>query len=143
MAAGRSGGMNMDKRKIKMPGAMRKEAKELLEHFAIVDVKRTREEVDMNEAAERLIRDIKNMPMIGFSYKELYIILRFLVELNSQGKEAKMAHYIRNEEEEFLCDLLASGIVRELDRYAEDAVTNVLNGIEITIREVNTDAVQR
>ena len=79
--------------------------------------------------------------MIGFSYKELYVIMRFLVLLNNQSVE--MVHYVRDEDEELLCDVLAAGIISELDDYAATNLFNALKGIEITIREVGTDDVQR
>ena len=79
--------------------------------------------------------------MVGFDYKALYVILRFLVMLNNES--AGMAHYVRNENEELLCDVLAAGIISALDDFVEANMCNALNGIEITIKGVDMDAVQR
>lgn len=67
--------------------------------------------------------------------------MRFLVLLNDQN--AGMAHYVRNENEELLCDVLAAGIASALDDIVEAEMFNALNGIEITIKGVGTDDVQR
>ena len=130
----------MDKRKIKTPGIMRKEAEELL---ALVKDEEIWAESDgeKKELGKSLARDLERLPMVGFSYKELYVIMRFLVLLNNQSVE--MVHYVRDEDEEFLCDVLAAGIIGELDDYAATNLFNALKGIEITIREVGTDDVQR
>lgn len=130
----------MDKRKIKTPGIMRKEAEELL---ALVKDKEIWAESDgeKKELGKSLARDLERLPMVGFSYKELYVIMRFLVLLNNQSVE--MVHYVRDEDEEFLCDVLAAGIIGELDDFAATNLFNALKGIEITIREVGTDDVQR
>ena len=130
----------MDKRKIKTPGIMRKEAEELL---ALVKDEEIWAESDgeKKELGKSLARDLERLPMVGFSYKELYVIMRFLVLLNNQSVE--MMHYVRDEDEEFLCDVLAAGIIGELDDYAATNLFNALKGIEITIREVGTDDVQR
>lgn len=130
----------MDKRKIKTPGVMRKEAEELL---ALVKDEGIWAESDgeKEELGKSLARDLERLPMVGFSYKELYVIMRFLVLLNNQSVE--MVHYVRDEDEEFLCDVLAAGIIGELDDYAATNLLHALKGIEITIREVGTDDVQR
>lgn len=130
----------MDKRKIKTPGVMRKEAEELL---ALMKDEGIWAESDgeKEELGKSLARDLERLPMVGFSYKELYVIMRFLVLLNNQSVE--MVHYVRDEDEEFLCDVLAAGIIGELDDYAATNLFNALKGIEITIREVGTDDVQR
>lgn len=130
----------MDKRKIKTPGIMRKEAEELL---ALVKDEEIWAESDgeKKELGKSLARDLERLPMVGFSYKELYVIMRFLVLLNNQSVE--MMHYVRDEDEEFLCDVLAAGIIGELDDFAATNLFNALKGIEITIREVGTDDVQR
>lgn len=130
----------MDKRKIKTPGVMRKEAEELL---ALVKDEGIWAESDgeKEELGKSLARDLERLLMVGFSYKELYVIMRFLVLLNNQSVE--MVHYVRDEDEEFLCDVLAAGIIGELDDYAATNLLHALKGIEITIREVGTDDVQR
>lgn len=130
----------MDKRKIKTPGIMRKEAEELL---ALVKDEEIWAESDgeKKKLGKSLARDLERLPMVGFSYKELYVIMRFLVLLNNQSVE--MVHYVRDEDEEFLCDVLAAGIIGELDDFAATNLFNALKGIEITIREVGTDDVQR
>lgn len=130
----------MDKRKIKTPGIMRKEAEELL---ALVKDEEIWAESDgeKKELGKSLARDLERLPMVGFSYKKLYVIMRFLVLLNNQSVE--MVHYVRDEDEEFLCDVLAAGIIGELDDFAATNLFNALKGIEITIREVGTDDVQR
>lgn len=135
----------MDKRKIKTPGVMRKEAEELL---ALVKDEGIWAESDgeKEELGKSLARDLERLPMVGFSYKELYVIMRFLVLLNTfqhSSQSAEMVHYVRNENEELLCDVLAAGIISELDDYAATNLFNALKGIEITIREVGTDDVQR
>lgn len=119
---------------------MRKEAEELL---ALVKDEGIWAESDgeKEELGKSLARDLERLPMVGFSYKELYVIMRFLVLLNNQSVE--MVHYVRNENEELLCDMLAAGIIGELDDYAATNLFNALKGIEITIREVGTDDVQR
>lgn len=130
----------MEKRKIKTPGILRKEAEELL---ALVKDKGVWAENDAEKIklGGALARDLKRLPMVGFSYRELYVIMRFLVLLNGQSQE--MAHYVRNEDEELLCDVLAAGIIGELDDYAAENITHALRGIKITIKGVDTDAVQR
>ena len=119
---------------------MRKEAEELL---ALVKDEGIWAENDDEklELGKALTRDFERLPMVGFDYKALYVILRFLVMLNNES--AGMAHYVRNENEELLCDVLAAGIIGELDDYAATNLFNALKGIEITIREVGTDDVQR
>lgn len=130
----------MDKRKIKTPGVLRKEAEELL--ALVKDEGIWAESEDEKEKlGKSLARDLERLPMVGFSYKELYVIMRFLVLLNNQSVE--MVHYVRDEDEEFLCDVLAAGIIGELDDFAATNLFNALKGIEITIREVGTDDVQR
>lgn len=130
----------MEKRKIKTPGVMRKEAEELL---ALVKDEEIWVENDDGriKLGGALARDLKRLPMVGFSYRELYVIMRFLVLLNGQSQE--MAHYVRNEDEELLCDVLAAGIIGELDDYAAENITHALQGIKITIKGVDADAVQR
>lgn len=130
----------MDKRKIKMPGTIQREAKELL---ALVKDEEIWAETDDEkmELGRALARDLERLPMVGFSYKELYMIMRFLVLVNGQSSE--MAHYVRNENEELLCDVLAAGIISALDDFVKANMINALNGIEITIREVGTGDVQR
>lgn len=130
----------MDKRKIKTPGVMRKEAEELLTLVKDEEIWAESED-EKGELGKSLARDLERLPMVGFSYKELYVIMRFLVLLNNQSVE--MVHYVRDEDEEFLCDVLAAGIIGELDDYAATNLFNALKGIEITIREVGTDDVQR
>ena len=127
----------MDKRKIKTPGVMRKEAEELLALVKDEEIW-TESEDEKVELGKSLARDLERLPMVGFSYKELYVIMRFLVLLNSQS--AEMVHYVRNEE--LLCDVLAAGIISELDDFAATNLFDALKGIEITIRE-DDDAVQR
>ncbi len=129
----------MDKRKIKTPGVMRKEAEELLALVKDEEIW-TESEDEKVELGKSLARDLERLPMVGFSYKELYVIMRFLVLLNSQS--AEMVHYVRNENEELLCDVLAAGIISELDDFAATNLFDALKGIEITIRE-DDDAVQR
>lgn len=130
----------MDKRKIKMPGTIQREAKELL---ALVKDEGIWAENDDEklELGKALTRDFERLPMVGFDYKALYVILRFLVMLNNES--AGMAHYVRNENEELLCDVLAAGIISALDDFVEANMINALNGIEITIKGVGTDDVQR
>ena len=130
----------MDKRKIKTPGVLRKEAEELLALLKDEEILAESEDEKV-ELGKSLARDLERLPMVGFSYKELYVIMRFLVLLNNQSVE--MVHYVRDEDEEFLCDVLAAGIIGELDDYAATNLFNALKGIEITIREVGTDDVQR
>lgn len=125
----------MDKRKIKTPGVMRKEAEELL---ALVkkDEGIWAENDDEKEALGRaLARDLARLPMVGFSYKELYVIMRFLVLMNSQTDE--IVHYVRDKDEVLLCDVLVAGIVDEIDDIIEANIFNALNGIEITIKGVD------
>jgi hypothetical protein len=89
----------MDKRKIKTPGVMRKEAEELL--ALVKDEGIWAETADEKlELGKALTRDFERLPMVGFDYKALYVILRFLVMLNNES--AGMAHYVRNENEELL-----------------------------------------
>lgn len=125
----------MDKRKIKTPGVMRKEAEELL---ALVkkDEGIWAENDDEKEALGRaLARDLARLPMVGFSYKELYVIMRFLVLMNSQTDE--IVHYVRDKDEVLLCDVLVAGIVDEIDDIIEANIFNALNGIEITIKGID------
>lgn len=130
----------MDKRKIKTPGVLRKEADELL---ALVKDEEIWAETasEKNEFAKALSLDIQRLPDVSFSYKQLYAILRFLVTLNQGNME--MANYVRDEDEEFLCDVLSAGIIYELDEYVASYMVHALNGIEITIKGVGTDDVQR
>lgn len=130
----------MDKRKIKMPGTIQREAKELLALVKDEGIWAGNDEEKI-ELGKALTRDFARLPMVGFSYKELYVIMRFLVLLNDQN--AGMAHYVRNENEELLCDVLAAGIISALDDFVEANMCNALNGIEITIKGVGTDDVQR
>ncbi len=130
----------MDKRKIKTPGVMRKEAEDLL--ALVKDEGIWAETADEKlELGKALTRDFERLPMVGFDYKALYVILRFLVMLNNES--AGMAHYVRNENEELLCDVLAAGIISALDDFTEAKLFNAQNGIEITIKGVGTDDVQR
>lgn len=130
----------MDKRKIKMPGTIQREAKELL---ALVKDEEMWAETasEKNEFARALSLDIQQLPDVSFSYKQLYVILRFLVTLNQGNME--MANYVRDEDEEFLCDVLSVGIIYELDEYVASYMVHEVNGIEITIKGVGTDDVQR
>lgn len=130
----------MDKRKIKTPGVMHQEAAELLELVKDEEIwaENDDEKIELGKA---LARDFARLPMVGFSYKELYVIMRFLVLLNDQN--AGMAHYVRNENEELLCDVLAAGIASTLEDIVEAKIFDALNGIEITIKGVDTDDVQR
>lgn len=130
----------MDKRKIKTPGVLRQEAAELLELVKDEEIWAENDD-ERIELGKALTRDIMRLPMVGFDYKALYVILRFLVMLNNQS--AGMAHYVRNENEELLCDVLAAGITSALDDFAATNLFDALKGIEITIREVDADAVQR
>lgn len=128
----------MDKRRIKMPGIIQKEAKELL--AMVKDEEIWAETADEKmELARALNLDIRRLPDVSFSYKELYTILRFLVTLNHDNME--MANYVRDKNEELLCDLLSAGIIYELDEYVAHYMIQEMNGIEITIREVGTDDV--
>lgn len=130
----------MDKRKIKTPGVMRKEAEELLALVKDEGIWAESED-EKEELGKALAHDFERLPMVGFSYKELYVIMRFLVLLNSQS--AEMVHYVRDKDEELLCDVLAAGIISELDDITEANLFNALQGVEITIKGVDTDAVQR
>lgn len=120
----------MDKRKIKTPGIMRKEAQALLELVKNEEIwaETDEEKVELGSA---LSLDVKRLPMTSFSYQELYIVFRFLVLLNQQS--AEMVHYVRSKDEAFLCDVLSAGIVGELDDYVGDNMIHALNGLEITI----------
>ena len=130
----------MDKRKIKMPGTIQREAKELL---ALVKDEEMWAETasEKNKFARALSLDIQRLPDVSFSYKQLYAILRFLVTLNQGNIE--MANYVRDEDEEFLCDVLSAGIIYELDEYVASYMVHEVNGIEITIKGVGADDVQR
>lgn len=126
----------MDKRKIKRPSVLKTEAELLL---ALSADKGTPEEPpleELQEAAEALKRDMLHLPMTGFSYKELYVILRFLVELNRQDEEATIAHFVRDKDEELLCGILAAGIVQELDEYAVCGMFQIFEKKGIDLEEV-------
>ena len=130
----------MDKRKIKTPGVMRKEAEELL--ALVKDEEIWAETADEKiEMARALSLDVQRLPDVSFSYKELYTILRFMVTLNHDNMA--MANYVRDKDEELLCDLLSAGIICELDEYVAHYMIQEMNGIEITIREVDADDIQR
>ena len=130
----------MDKRKIKTPGVMRKEAEDLL--ALVKDEGVWVESEDETKGLWRaLARDLVRLPIVGFSYKELYVIMRFLVLMNSQS--AEIVHYVRDKDEELLCDVLAAGIASEIDDITEANLFNALQGVEITIKGVDADAVQR
>lgn len=130
----------MEKRKIKTPRAIHKEARELL--ALVKDDEMWAETTDEKiELARALRMDIQRLPSVSFSYHELYTILRFLVTLNHD--EMAIANYVQDDDEEFLCDVLSAGIIYELNEYISAFLINEMDGIEITIREVGTDAVQR
>ena len=125
----------MDKRKIKRPSTLKTEAELLLALYAdkAMDDPALKE---LQEAAEALKRDMLRLPMTGFSYKELYVILRFLVELNRQDEDAAIAHFVRDKEEETLCGILAAGIVGELDEYAVCGMFQIFEKKGIDLEEV-------
>lgn len=129
----------MDKRKIKRPSMLENEADMVLALTSEKGVGNEQPLQELQDAAECLKKDMLILPMIGFSYKELYVIVRFLVMLN--GQSAGMAHYVRDEDEKLLCDVLAAGIIEELDNYAVARMSNILDGIEITVMGGKRDGV--
>lgn len=126
----------MDKRKIKRPSALKTEADILLTLTEEKEAAKDQPLEELQEAAAYLKRDLLGMQMVSFSYKELYVILRFLVELNRQDEKAAIAHFVKGKDEELLCNILAAGIVQELDEYAVAGLFRILKKKGINFGEV-------
>ena len=126
----------MDKRKIKRPSALKTEADVLLTLTEEKGAAKDQPLEELQDEAAYLKKDLLGMQMVSFSYRELYVILRFLVELNRQDEEAAIAHYVKDKDEELLCGILAAGIVQEMDEYAVCGIFQALKKKGISLGEV-------
>lgn len=82
------------------------------EVMALVDSKR-----ELVAAGLDLAAVVRGFPMMGFSWKESYIVLRFLSVLNRCRGEIKQ--YADTEDKKFLCNVIAVGITKEILEFAK------------------------
>ncbi|MEE0434439.1 MAG: hypothetical protein UDB11_03415 [Peptococcaceae bacterium] len=130
----------MDKRTLKRLSVLKMEAKELLELVRLHEIyaETDKEKVEVGQA---LVLDIQELPNVGFSYEELYTILRFFVGLNSHDGE--VAHYVQDKNETFLCEVLAAGIIDQVYEYAKESIEKTLTVVLQIGEGDELDAVQR
>lgn len=127
----------MDKRKIKRPGAIKREATDLFE--LVRDTYEPGMEIDIDEYSWLLLKDLERMPQVGFSYKELFVVLRFLAQLNAEG--AEVICHEKSEAEGIMCDVLVDGISDQLNEYTAKKLGRMMKAHGIEVKEDGTDDV--
>lgn len=68
-------------------------------------------------AGVALAEVVRDFPVMGFSWRESYTVLRFLSMLNRSRGE--LEQYADTEEEVFLCQVIAAGVVTEIIEFVK------------------------